>query len=112
LFKKVAIGILIFIALLGGSLLFNYYSLQEYTLGAENETLIKNGIVYKRSDELFKKYLNNEIEPVQKPIGRLKGDNPLWAKTFIYKLEGMSEEEAFMTTYPEMNFDFYEKVSE
>ena len=91
--------------------MFNYYSLQEYTLGTENETLIKNGIVYKPSDELFKKYINDEIKPISKPIGRLKGDNPLWAKTFIYKFEGISEGESFMITYPVMNFDFYEKVS-
>ncbi len=109
--KKITLIIFIAIALLGGSLLFNYYTLPEYTLDTENETLIKNGAVYKRSDVLLQKYINNEIRTVEKPIGRLKGDNPLWAKTFIYKLEGISEEEALMITYPIMNFDFYKRVT-
>jgi hypothetical protein len=111
LVKKVVLAMFIFIALLGGVVLLNYYSLPEYTLGTETGTLTRNGITYKLSDELLKKYINNEIKPVEKPIGRLKGDNPLWAKTFIYKLDGISVEEGFMTTYPEMNFDFYEKAS-
>lgn len=110
--KIIALIIFFLIALFGGLILFDYYRLPAYTLDTGNGTLTKNGVKYKHSSELLTKYLNNEKKPIEKPIGRLKGDNPLWAKSFIYKLDGISEEEGFMMTFPEMYFDFYEKVSE
>jgi hypothetical protein len=110
--KKIMFIIFFLITLFGGIILFDYYRLPAYKLDTETGTLIKNGITYKHSSELLTKYMDNEIKPIEKPIGRLKGDNPLWAKSFIYKLDGVSEEAGFMMTYPEMNFDFYEKVSE
>lgn len=112
MFKKVALVIFIIVALLVGSILVKYYSLPEYTFDTENQTFIKNGVVYKSSNDIFQKYVNNEIVPIyEKPIGRLKGDNPLGFKTFMYKFEGISEEEAFMITAPEMIYEFYEKAS-
>jgi hypothetical protein len=102
---------LTFIAIIGASLLYDYYRIPAYTLDAENGTITRNGIIYRRSVELLGKYQNNEIEPVYtKAIRRLKGDNPLWLKTFIYKFDGICEGEAFLAYSPFMNLDFYERA--
>jgi hypothetical protein len=111
--KKISFIVLIIILTAVAYLLCSYYSLPVYTLNPENGILIKNGVVYKQSVELFQKYQRSEIQPVyERPIGRLKGDNPLWFKTFIYKFDDISEEDALLASRPFMIMDFYERTSE
>jgi hypothetical protein len=53
--KKIVLVIFIIIALFGGIILFDYYSLPPYTLDTGNGTLVKGRITYKHSNELLTK---------------------------------------------------------
>lgn len=91
--KIFLIGILSAILMFIGFQYFKFMSLEVYEW--DDNLITKEGIIYEDSPDLLIEYLNGEMKAAE-TIGRFKEDSFIGFKTWVIRLEGVDQKDAFL----------------